>query len=72
MTRPDRHHPREHAYPTLSYPFLVDVSAKGTTSTAIAQACEAKGANVRVIDDKTVGLSFGESITKDDVVALVS
>ncbi|CBJ30901.1 Glycine dehydrogenase (decarboxylating) [Ectocarpus siliculosus] len=51
--------------------FSVDVSAKGTSSTAIAQACEAKGANVRVIDDKTIGLSFGESITKDDVVALL-
>ena len=50
----------------------VDVSAKGMTSKAVADACEAKGINVRVIDDKTVGLSFGESITKSDVETLVS
>ncbi len=41
------------------------------TSKAVADKCEANGVNVRVIDDKTVGLSFGESITKDDVAALV-
>ncbi|CAN0517246.1 unnamed protein product, partial [Scytosiphon promiscuus] len=39
--------------------FSVDVSTKGTTSKAIADACESKGINVRIIDDKTVGLSFG-------------
>lgn len=49
----------------------MDVSAKGTTAAAIVEACEAKGVNVRPIDDKTVGLSFGESITQGDVVALV-
>eukprot|EP00752_Nemacystus_decipiens_P012371 g10965.t1 len=51
--------------------FSVDVSAKGMTSKAVADACEAKGINVRVIDDKTVGLSFGESITKSDVETLL-
>ena len=49
----------------------MDVSAKGKSAEEIATACEAKGANVRVIDDATVGLSFGESIYKKDVVALV-
>ena len=49
----------------------VDVSAKGMTSKEVAEACEAKGINVRIIDDKTVGLSFGESITKSDVETLV-
>lgn len=49
----------------------VDVSAKGKSSKEIAASCEAKGANVRVIDDSTVGLSFGEPITQGDVVALV-
>lgn len=49
----------------------VDVSAKGMTSKAVADACEAKGINVRIIDDKTVGLNFGESITKSDVETLV-
>ncbi|CAM9454313.1 unnamed protein product [Ascophyllum nodosum] len=51
--------------------FKVDVSAKGKSAEEIATACEAKGANVRVIDDATVGLSFGESIYKEDVVALL-
>lgn len=49
----------------------VDVSTKGMTSKSVADACEAKGINVRIIDDKTVGLSFGESITKSDVGTLV-
>lgn len=52
-------------------PHSVDVSTKGTTSKAVADACEAKGINVRIIDEQTVGLSFGESITKDDVSTLV-
>lgn len=43
----------------------------GKTATAVAEACEAKGCNVRIIDEKTVGLSFGEAITQQDVVALV-
>jgi glycine dehydrogenase len=29
------------------------------------------GVNVRVIDDRTVGVSFGEAITKDDTLALL-
>lgn len=49
----------------------MDVSAKGKSAKEIAASCEAKGANVRVIDDSTVGLSFGEPITQEDVVALV-
>lgn len=49
----------------------VDVSSAGKTAQAVAEACEAKGANVRVIDEKTVGLSFGESVTQEDVVGLV-
>lgn len=51
--------------------FSVDVSKAGKSAVAVAEACEAKGANVRVIDSNTVGLSFGESITKDDVLSLV-
>lgn len=49
----------------------VDVSKAGKTAQAVADACEAKGANVRIIDSNTVGLSFGEAITQEDVVALV-
>ncbi|CAM9892044.1 unnamed protein product [Pylaiella littoralis] len=51
--------------------FSVNVSKKGKTSKAVADACEAKGINVRVIDDETVGLSVGESITKGDVGTLL-
>lgn len=43
----------------------------GKSAQGVAEACEAKGANVRVVDDKTVGISFGESITQADVMALV-
>ena len=50
----------------------VNTKAAGKTAKEVAAACEAKGANVRVIDDDTVGLNFGESITHEDVVALVS
>lgn len=50
----------------------MDVSKAGKNAEAVAKACEAKGANVRVIDSNTVGLSFGESIIKDDVLMLVS
>lgn len=49
----------------------VDVSKKGKTAKAVAEACEAQGANIRVIDENTVGLNFGESIIQEDVVALV-
>ncbi|CAN0070897.1 unnamed protein product, partial [Discosporangium mesarthrocarpum] len=51
--------------------FSVDVAKAGKTAEAVRSSCEAQGINVRVIDESTVGLSFGESITKTDVVALL-
>lgn len=51
--------------------FSVNTKAAGKTAKAVAAACEAKGANVRIIDADTVGLNFGESITHEDVVALL-
>lgn len=49
----------------------VDVSSKGMTAQQVQQRAVANGINVRVIDDKRVGVSFGESINKDDTVALL-
>lgn len=50
----------------------VDVSAAGKTSKQIADAAVKVGANVRIINDTHVGISFGESITKSDTMALLS
>lgn len=50
----------------------VDVSTKGVTAQAVQDKAAAAGCNVRVINDKYVGISFGESITEADVVALLS
>ena len=50
--------------------FVVDVSKAGG-SKAVQDAAAANGVNVRVIDDKHVGVSMGEAITKDDIVALL-
>merc|ERR1711988_1374264 len=52
--------------------FVVDVSSKGLSSAAVQDKCAAAGVNLRVIDDKKVGISFGEAITRKDVVALLS
>jgi len=52
--------------------FTVDVSSRGMTSGGVQAGAVAVGANVRVIDDATVGISMGEGITRDDVSALLS
>jgi len=52
--------------------FTVDVSTKGMTSKEVQAGAESVGANVRVIDENTVGISMGEGITRGDVVALLS
>ena len=48
---------------------LLAKSAGG--SKAIQAAAASNGVNVRIVDDNTVGLSFGEAITRDDCVALL-
>jgi hypothetical protein len=50
--------------------FLVDVKSAGG-SKAIQAAAASNGVNVRIVDENTVGLSFGEAITRDDCVALL-
>ena len=52
--------------------FTVDVSTMGMTSTEVQARAANVGANVRVIDEKTVGISMGEGITRGDVSALLS
>ena len=52
--------------------FTVDVSTKGVTSAHVQAGAVKVGANVRIIDDKTVGISMGEGITRHDVSALLS
>ncbi|KAL7551506.1 hypothetical protein ACHAWF_014699 [Thalassiosira exigua] len=52
--------------------FTVDVSSKGMTSEQVQAGAVSVGANVRIMDDKTVGISMGEGITRDDLSALLS
>jgi glycine dehydrogenase len=51
--------------------FTVDVGSKGRTAQQVQDDCAKNGVNVRVIDTNTVGISFGETITVEDQVALV-
>jgi glycine dehydrogenase len=50
---------------------IVDVSSKGMTAAQVQAGAASVGANVRVIDDHTVGLSMGEGITRDDLANLL-
>jgi len=50
----------------------VDVSSKGMTSIQVQAGAVSVGANVRVIDEKKVGISMGEGITREDLSNLLS
>ena len=52
--------------------FTVDVSSKGMTSADVQAGAVAVGANVRVIDDTTVGIAMGEGFSRDDIADLLS
>jgi glycine dehydrogenase len=52
--------------------FTVDVSSKGMNATQVQAGAVSVGANVRIIDENTVGISMGEGITRDDVRKLLS
>jgi len=52
--------------------FVVDVSSKGMTAQQVQDKAASVGANVRVIDAKTVGISMGEGITRSDLKTLLS
>lgn len=51
--------------------FTVDVSSKGMTSAEVQAGAVSVGANVRIIDEKTVGIAMGEGITRDDLASLL-
>eukprot|EP00934_Nitzschia_sp_Nitz4_P000180 Nitzschia sp. Nitz4//scaffold4_size323378//221111//224343//NITZ4_000686-RA/size323378-snap-gene-0.466-mRNA-1//-1//CDS//3329553477//180//frame0 len=51
--------------------FTVDVSSMGKTAAQIQEGAASAGANVRLIDDKTVGIAMGEGITRGDLEALL-
>ena len=52
--------------------FTIDVSSKGMTAQQIQDGAASVGANVRIIDDNTVGIAMGEGITRDDLSSLLS
>jgi len=52
--------------------FTVDVSSKGMTSADVQAKAASAGANLRIIDDKTVGIAMGEGITREDLSTLLS
>lgn len=52
--------------------FTVDVSSMGLNSTQVQAGAASVGANVRIVDESTVGISMGEGITRDDLKALLS
>lgn len=52
--------------------FTVDVSSKGLNSTEVQAGAASVGANVRIIDENTVGISMGEGITRDDLAKLLN
>ena len=49
----------------------IDVSSKGLTAEDVQAGAVVAGANVRIIDENTVGLSMGEGITRDDLFSLL-
>jgi glycine dehydrogenase len=52
--------------------FTVDTSSKGMTAAEVQAGAVSVGANVRIIDSSTVGISMGEGISRDDLLALLS
>jgi len=50
---------------------IVDVSTKGMTAAQVQAGAASVGANVRVINNNTVGISMGEGITRHDLADLL-
>lgn len=51
--------------------FTVDCASKNMTAAQVQAGAVSVGANVRVIDENTVGISMGEGITREDLEALL-
>jgi glycine dehydrogenase len=52
--------------------FSVNVASKGLTAAQVQAGAASVGANVRIINDTTVGISMGEGITRDDLKSLLT
>jgi glycine dehydrogenase len=52
--------------------FTVNVATKGMTAQQVQDGAASVGANVRIIDESTVGIAMGEGITRDDLKTLLS
>lgn len=52
--------------------FTVNVASKGLTAAQVQKGAASVGANVRIIDENTVGISMGEGITRNDLKSLLS
>jgi glycine dehydrogenase len=52
--------------------FSVDVSSKGYSAEQIQSLAASVGANVRIINETTVGINMGEGITRDDLCNLLT
>jgi glycine dehydrogenase len=50
----------------------VNVSSKGMNATQVQAGAVSVGANVRIIDENTVGISMGETVTRNDIGKLLS
>jgi len=50
----------------------IDVSSQNMTAQQIQNGAVSVGANVRLIDDNTVGISMGEGITREDLSELLT
>jgi len=51
--------------------FTINTESKGMTAAEVQAGAVSVGANVRVIDEHTVGISMGEGITRDDLRQLL-
>lgn len=52
--------------------FTIDTSSKGMSAAQVQAGAVSVGANVRIIDENTVGISMGEGITRKDLKDLLS
>ncbi len=51
--------------------FTVNTASKGITAMEVQEGAAAVGANVRIIDENTVGISMGEGISRENIRSLL-
>jgi glycine dehydrogenase len=52
--------------------FTIDVSSKGMSAKEVQAGAASVGANVRIVDENTVGISMGEGISRADLTKLLT